>query len=480
MYIVFPTPEIPPFINGGIGQYILQIVQYLQSSIYTPLLILYSIPQSKTEQVRQHLKTLNVRCELYHVNELSKTKLNSEDVYNIKKTSSALAESLQAIINNKNVVGVEWCEHCGMGFHTLRDKHTNTNSVFRNIPMWVHLHGAREICDLADRYPVSLDKSSEYLLSNYTERFCLEIADAWKSPSKSVADWYNKYFGIYNEVVVSPLPYRKLAEKNFHHQIEHSKFPLKILCPGRIAHLKGTDIIAQACVEICKNFPGKIHVTFAGYNLPTVNTKYATYLDEIKSFIPKEYIKYFSFTGKYSAEEYLQLAQDSHFAVFASRVENFCLAAHELNWIGMPLVLADIPAFKEHFQHNTNCYKFDGSVEGLIAILTQIIESPEMVTKLDHQVVSDFDIKVFDHLINLPQISKVNSNYFLFTKMIQIYLEPENLESKKFKSLCIFSLHDLTLALLWKIVKRIADIFSMPTQSRVYFKGLLKNISLLK
>lgn len=480
MYIIFPTLEIPPLINGGISQYLFQVVQYLQISNYIPLIILYSIPQNKTDQARQHFKTLGLKCEIYHVNELSKTKLKPEDIYNINKTSLALAESLKVIIANKNVVGVEWCEHGGMGFHTLRDKHTNPDSVFKNIPMWVHLHGAREICDLADRYPVSLDKSSEYLLSNYAERFCLELADAWKSPSKSVAYWYNKYFGIYNEVVISPLPYRKLAEQNLHPKIAHSQPPLKILCPGRIAHLKGSDIIAYACTEICKNFPGTIHVTFAGYNLPTANTKYGTYLGEIQSFIPKESLKYFSFTGKYSAEEYLRLAKESHVAIFASRVENFCLAAHELNWIGMPLILADIPAFQDHFQDKINCYKFDGSVEGLIDILSQIIQSQDILKHITPNVITDFDIQVFDHLINLPQISKISSNYFLFLKIQEVYQNSENSDLERFKALSMISFKNLSLALLWKIIKRLADRFSIPSKYRLYIKGILKRINLFK
>ncbi|MEA5579829.1 glycosyltransferase [Nodularia harveyana UHCC-0300] len=480
MYIVFPTLEIAPFVNGGIGQYISQVIQYLQNSEYIPLILLYGIPEIKAIQAREYFNSSSYKCEIYHINELAETHLNSEDIDHIEKTSLALAEGLKKIITDKNIVGVEWCEHGGMGFHTLQDKHFNPDSIFQNLPMWVHLHGAREIWDLTDRYPVALDVSNDYILSNYAERFCLELADAWKSPSEAVADWYTSYFGIHNHVFVSPLPYRQLAELNSHCVINQPNFPLKILCPGRIVHLKGTDIIAGACAEICQTFSEQIHVTFAGYNLATTNSKYKSYLDEVKSVIPAKFLKHFAFSGQYSAEEYLKISQESHLAIFASRVETFCLAAHELNWLGVPLILPDIPAFKSHFQHGINCYKFDGSVEGLTALLTQIIENPGMLHDIKSQPISDFDVDIFTQLIKVPQVSKVNSNYFLFTRLQEINLKPGKIYDHNFKILSGYQLKTLFLAIVWKIIKRFADKIYLSASIRIYIKGFLKKNNVLQ
>ncbi|MDB9373113.1 glycosyltransferase [Nodularia sphaerocarpa] len=480
MYIVFPTLEIAPFISGGIGQYISKIIQYLQSSEYTPLILLYNIPEITAIKAREYFNSCSLKCEIYHINELADIQLNSEDIYNIEKTSLALAEGLKKIIADKNIVGVEWCEHGGMGFHTLRDKHCNPDSVFKNVPIWVHLHGAREIWDLTDRYPVALDVGNDYILSNYAERFCLELADAWKSPSQSVADWYTSYFGIHNQVFVSPLPYRQLAEQNSHCAINHPQFPIKILCPGRIVHLKGTDIIARACEEICLSLTEQIYVTFAGYNLATTNPKYKSYLDEVKSFISPNFLKHFAFSGQYLAEEYLKLAQESHLAIFASRVETFCLAAHELNWMGVPLILADIPAFKSHFQHGVNCYKFDGSVQGLTALLTQIIQNPQMLNQIKSQPISEFDFDVFTQLSKVPQISKISSNYFLFTRLQELDLQPGKIYANNFKDLSGSSLRSLILAIVWKITKRLADKLSLSAPMRIYIKGVLKKNNVLQ
>jgi glycosyltransferase involved in cell wall biosynthesis len=490
MYLVFPTFEIAPIANGGIGQYISSVIQQLQDCEYIPLVVLYNLPQNRLTDAKNHFDALGLNCEIFHINELSPIQLEPEDVYNIEKNSLALMKGLENLISLKEVAGVEWCDHAGMAFHTLRDKHCNPDSVFKNIPMWLHLHGAREICDLTDRYPVALDSGNSYVLSNYAERLSLELADAWKSPSQAVAYWFTSYFGIHNKIFTSPLPYRKLATQDSHRQIARPAFPIKILVPGRLQHLKGSDIVAQACVELCKTFPNQFHATFAGYNLPTANPNYASSLDEIKSFIPEEFASHFSFPGKFSAEQYLKLAEESHLAVFASRVETFCLAVHELNWIGVPIILPDIPAFKDHFEHQINCYKFDGTVEGLTSLLTQILDNPELLTQIQSQPISDFDKNIFRKLATLPSISKVNSNYALFTRIQELSINPSQFEqiedssnllkADSFKALSVYSLKVLLRAIAWKILKRMADKLSASDQVRLFFKEKLKTLFVTK
>jgi glycosyltransferase involved in cell wall biosynthesis len=476
MYIVFPTFEIAPINKGGLAQYIYTIIQNLQSK-YIPLIILYSLPLKDAAKARQHFETTNLTCEIYHVNELSAIQLESEDVYNVEKTSLALLKSLEYLMVRKEIAGVEWCDHAGSGYATLQDKHCNPQSVFTNVPMWVHLHGTREVCDLIDRLPAALNSSKGYVLSSYAERLCLELADAWKSPSQAIADWYTDYFGIQNQVFISPLPYRKIAEQGLYYQKLPPEFPIKILCPGRIQYLKGSDIVVRAGVELCKMFPNQFHITFAGHNYPTANTNFNSSLEELKSFIPKEFISHFSFSGKYSAEEYLQLAQNSHLAVFASRVETFCLAAHELNWISIPLVLADIPAFKDHFHHGVNCYKFDATVESLTLLLAQILKHPAMIAKIESQPVKEFDVTIFEQLTTLPAISKNNANYVLFTKLENSYLNKDRLNSVNFKDLSVHSFKDLVMAGAWKVMKRSAERLSISEEIKAPIKRLLKKTS---
>lgn len=416
-YLVFPIFEIAPVTKGGIGQYILSVIKKLQQYEYIPLLIIYNLSEEDTNKAKHYFASSNLKCRIHHVNEFSNIKLSTEDIYNLEKTSLVVKECLEKVVVQHDIVGVEWCDFAGMGFKVFQDRQCNPHSVFKRIPMWVHLHGTREIVDLTDRYPVSLKSGDGYVLSNYAERLSLDMADAWKSPSQAVANWYNRYYSISNKVVLSPLPYRKLSEPNSHIQDTHFHHPLKLLCPGRIQYLKGTDIIVLACLRICEKFKNKFHATFAGFDTPTANPKYTSSLDEVKSFIPEDLATHFSFTGKFSPEQYLQIAKQSNLAIFASRCETFCLAAHELNWLGIPLILPDIPAFEDHFIHGTNCYKFDGTPEGLALLLEQILINPDLLHKITTQPVEDFDVTIFYQLINIPPNLKDNTNYSLFNRL---------------------------------------------------------------
>lgn len=429
MNIIFPTFEIAPINNGGVSQYILSVIQELQkvkNEHYNALILLYNKPQEDAVKAREYFNKLNFKCEIIYINEFTNIHLTSEDVWNIEKVASALKDALENLINQKPVAGIEWCDYGGAGFHCFRDKHTNPKSIFKNIPMWVHLHGVREIWDLTERYPVSLDQGNGYVISNYAERLSLELADAWKSPSQALANWYSSYFGILNKVFISPLPYRKLAELNSHRKFINHQLPLQILCPGRVQYIKGNDIVVRAGVELCKIFPDQFHITFAGYDTPTANKEYKSFVEEVKSFIPPKFTSHFSFSGKFSAEQYLQIAQKSNLAIFASRVETFCLAAHELNWLSMPLILSDIPAFEDYFVDGDNCYKFDGSVAGLVVVLEKILTNLELLTNIANQPSPDFVPYVFAELTSLPPNIKLNANYTLFTRILELTSNKNN------------------------------------------------------
>ncbi len=457
MNIVFPTFEIAPITNGGVGQYTLSLIQALHNTQYQPIIILYDVAYEASVRARQYFYLLGLKCEIFHVNDLSHIRIESKDIWDLEKKSLALKTALEKLISNRKIAGIEWCDYAGVGFHSLRDKHCNPQSVFKKIPMWIHLHGIREIWDLTERYPVSLDSGDGYVFSNYAERLCLELADAWKSSSQAVAEWYSSYFGIHNQVFVSPLPYRKLAQQDSHSQFAPSQLPLKILCPGRIQYLKGIDIVVRAGVELCKTFPNKFHITFAGYDTPTAKHEYSSSLEEFRSLIPEEFASHFSFPGKFSGEQYLQNAQESHLAIFASRIETFCLAAHELNWIGIPLILSDIPAFKEHFVHGVNCYKFNHCFQELALLLEKIIREPELLSKISSQPIADFNPDIFQEIVRLTPTSKVNSNYTLFSRILEIKIENQPSHSADINH-TILSLQDRIKAMetskFWKLRKQ--------------------------
>jgi glycosyltransferase involved in cell wall biosynthesis/GT2 family glycosyltransferase len=68
--------------------------------------------------------------------------------------------------------------------------------------------------------------------------------------------------------------------------------------------------------------------------------------------------------------------------VVPSRFETFCLAAHEARALGLPLVVADLPAFRPYFSEETGVLVYDGSREGLADALRSLAGSPALVERL--------------------------------------------------------------------------------------------------
>jgi hypothetical protein len=84
------------------------------------------------------------------------------------------------------------------------------------------------------------------------------------------------------------------------------------------------------------------------------------------------------FHGRMGLKDVHELAQACDLAVIPSRVETFCQAAHELNWMGIPLVISDIPPFRDHFQDGVNARIIPSRDDGLTEIFQQIYQKGEI------------------------------------------------------------------------------------------------------
>src|SRR5262249_1054921 len=97
---------------------------------------------------------------------------------------------------------------------------------------------------------------------------------------------------------------------------------------------------------------------------------------ELEALIPPALRDRFHFHGPVEPSRLHELALSATLAVVPSRIETFCLAAHELNWIGIPLVLSGLPALADYFRNAENCRTFDGTAEDLERVLEELLNVP--------------------------------------------------------------------------------------------------------
>src|SRR5438046_823509 len=150
--------------------------------------------------------------------------------------------------------------------------------------------------------------------------------------------------------------------------------PIRILFSGKLQRLKGTDLFVRAAVDLCQRRPERFEFDLVGPEA-SESWRYPSFRVELEALIPPGMRDRFHFHGAIEPSRLRELALSSAIAVVPSRIETFCLAAHELNWIGIPLVLNDLPAFADYFRDGENCRTFDGTAEGLRRVLDELLST---------------------------------------------------------------------------------------------------------
>jgi hypothetical protein len=155
---------------------------------------------------------------------------------------------------------------------------------------------------------------------------------------------------------------------------------LRLLFYGKVQALKGADTFVQAAIHLCQEFPERIDFDLVGGEDEGLVARFGSYQEKLLALIPPEYRDRFHFHGPIQPEMLPRFTQQGTAAVIPSKFETFCLAAHELNWIGIPLILNELPAFADYFVSGDNCLKFDGTVEHLVEVVQQILTAREPFT----------------------------------------------------------------------------------------------------
>lgn len=360
-HILFVSDEYFPINNGGIARLLNTTIEELTYSGYQVSLLLCienteSIIAFRAQNKNEHLTVYSVN-ELLHGSQYSidfPAWINQLDRLHL---SYRCALSIRLLCNTQKFDMIEFNDCWGLGYIFLKWRNF-FQEEFTKISTWIRIHGTMENCMYADL----IDTNTTFYPYHYNffqmERNALKMADGIISPSMSVADWYKKEYRIENiDIAISTPSFEKLGAYMSHPRKIKST-PFKLLYYGRIQHLKGVDQLIDAVTNIYYNNGLKIQVDLIG----TIINHYDQYL---LSRIPNEIKGNFNFIGLIKPSELPNYAIKANAAVITSRTETFCLAAHELNWLGIPLIVNDIDAFKDFFEDQINCYKYNNSSQSL-------------------------------------------------------------------------------------------------------------------
>lgn len=378
--ICFVSDEIYPATRGGIGRLLVEAADRLHEAGWT-ITFLLAVDAPAARRFRDYARTHFPHAVVHRVEDLL-TELDPDDDIPLwafhflpYHQSHRIALALRRLSSRQSFDVIEFADHRGLGYVTLKWRRLWA-SPFSMTRIVVRLHGTFELWIKADG---AQNHSRQELHTFQMERYCLKHADGWLSPSKAVAAWYRAHYSIPDKPIgVSTPAFQRLGPGHTHPR--RVQQPLNVLFYGKLQHLKGADVFVKAALEVCAQELPPVRFHLVGHDVRDLFGP--SYRARLESLIPRQLRDRFIFHGRIKPEDLPALANRCTLAVVPSRVETFCLAAHELNWIGIPLVLRALPAFEDFFQDGVNCRLFvadeETAPEALARTLIEVLraESP--------------------------------------------------------------------------------------------------------
>lgn len=377
--VCFVSDEIHPATKGGIGRLVLEAARELLAAGYDIHFLLVTTATDAhrfTDFARVNLPGVRV----HHLDEVVAELDPAEDIplwaihFLPYHQSYRVAIALRYLVSRFAFDLIEFPDHRGLGFVTLKWRRL-WGEPFATARIVVRLHGTYELWIKADQ---GENHSRQELHTFRMERYCLKHADGWLSPSTGVANWYRDAYGVAKErVAVSTPAFQQIGPGRSHPR--RIQRPLEVLFYGKLQHLKGPDVFIRAALKVCAELPEPVRFHLVGHDVRALLGP--SYRARLEAAIPARWRDRFVFHGRITPEGLPALAGRCAVAVIPSRVETFCLAAHELNWIGVPLVLRDLPAFGDFFHDGVDCRFFgddaSGGAEALARLLSEILRAED-------------------------------------------------------------------------------------------------------
>lgn len=376
--ICFVTNEISPGWRGGIGFYVEEAMSALErDGMGTCLLI--SNPQIDRRRTEQHLRSVGISAPVFAAVDYASGELPEvvpQDAFQnpTYAMSYAVSRALGEICNRVPIELVEFTDYGGHGFVPIRRK--RLVGAFSEQVLAVRVHGTAEVIRSSEDRRHNLQTA---LVEYFAERYAVKHADVLIASTPSMLEEYNRLYRRQGPGVVSPLPVRKLTERPLPLR-PPKRPPCKVFCVGTCLRHKGPEVFVEAAVRLIEKGLQGVQFVLMGRDMPT-SIRYGSQEEELKRLVPDEMKDRFEFRcTAYGPEQLLEAAQACSFVALPARWEAFCLVAHELRWLGVPLVLSPIPPFKDCFEEGKDAVFFDGTPDGLADVMARLLSGELTLT----------------------------------------------------------------------------------------------------
>jgi len=353
--ICFVSNELAPYTWGGCGTLLRNLAQQLLSE-ENDVVFLLDVSATDFAAFDNNSFTRPERVKAYHVEALCGDLEQEAPGHAWQLTTAARRyhHALTRVAAIENLDVIEFSDYFGSALFALAAKIAHGAYARSRIAVRMH-NPISSILALEPHNPVSTEKP---LLSGM-ERYSITLAETVliNTPGYLPGGSAPRFPILSGQPVTSPPPLWPRPER-----VVKEPVPNDILFFGRLHGFKGVDVFLDAALAFLRRNPHtEARFLLAGHDSPQTPAGPGSYAAYLMARIPKALESRFEFPGSTGPADLASRLRGVRFAVFPSLLESFCYAAHEVHASGTPLIVNDIPAFRDAFIDGETALFFNGT-----------------------------------------------------------------------------------------------------------------------
>lgn len=379
-HLAFVSYEVAPTVAGGVGVFIAAAAALLPKDGHRVSLLLDIGAEAMARWVEKDSKKIDpsglvksIRvADLCEGMPVDRGDFPSDAHWQSYRFSYAVAK-LHA---RSPIDFVEFVDYCGAAYYTLVRRSAEPECFPPRIA--IRLHATIEVIDRRVAAEFQSFRTTDYAL----ERASLAMADVVLSPGRRF--WEEECASLYPNVdrrrVQESRPFRRDVPR-----IQNAGRGKNVVYVGRVSTLKAMDRAAHAAVATLGDPATAMNVdrfVLVGPGEVVSSSQHATDILAIAG----EHADRIVFPGRLSYEQIAAEFGKAALAIFPHRMESFCYAAHEAHLAGVPLILNDLPAFRDHFVDGETALFFNGTVGDLVDKIRLCLNDDGLRLKLSESV----------------------------------------------------------------------------------------------
>lgn len=370
-HLVFPTYEFAPVNPGGAGVLVSGAVRALAQAGYR-CTVICAFPDAEVRKGQEFLASVGIdeRVRLIQIETLAAPDGRSYPS-EYEARSEQFARAIEALHAQDPIDLVEFPEYAGIGLGTFRRRFVA--GALRGVQLVVRIHGSLEFIDQHE----GVERTEVRSRMHRMERLGMRFADALLVPSHALGKHYAEVIGLDpSTLVVSPPPMETLLAEL--QSMPRLVDPAHFLFYGKLQEVKGCDTFARAAVGLLTT-QSQLRWRFTLVGRNTWCTPHNRFVSQcLEHIVTANLREHFQFVEAIPRSALAHTARSAVAAVVPSRFETFCLAAHELRHVGVPLIVPRIPGFVDYLRPETGCLTYDGTPNGLMQAMLRLRKDAEL------------------------------------------------------------------------------------------------------